>query len=111
MKSKTFVAEEEARRHEIEQQKQGTPLSIGGHIPTTSYDRTKAWLANRAKKAAALRMEAASRFTTIQIPGLELVKRAPHVELPKCASIGDVVEDVGYLGNKIVQRIKRIVGV
>jgi len=111
MKSKQFVAEEEARRHEIEQQKQGTPLSIGGHIPKTNYANTLAWITERSKQAAKLRMEAAARFMTVGVPGMEPLKRAPQVAPPKQAQVGDVVEDRGFLNGKIVQRIKRIVGV
>jgi hypothetical protein len=111
MKSKQFIAEEEARRFEIEQQKQGTPFSIGGHIPQTNYANTLKWITERSRQAAELRMQEASRFTTFVIPGMEPVKRAPQVAPSKPASIGDVVEDKGFLNGKIVQRIKRIVGV
>jgi hypothetical protein len=112
MKSKAQVSEEHARREAIESRNQGESIpTIGGHIPQTSYEMTKAWLNNRSKKAAALRMESAKRFITMQVPGMEPAPRAPYVPPTNPADIGDVVEDKGYLGNKVVQRIKRIVGV
>jgi hypothetical protein len=112
MKSKLISSQEEARRLEIESQRQGQTLeTIGGHIPQTSFDRTKAWLNARSKKAAQLRMQDASRVETVQL--MEPAKRAPYVAPPKPAEIGDIVESVcidGFTG-KIVNRIKRIVGI
>jgi hypothetical protein len=110
MKSKVQVSEEAAMREAIDRQNQSTSaMVIGGHIPATSYKTTLEWLTERSKKAAALRMRDASRYETVAIS--EPIKFAPKTEPPKPAEIGDVVEDRGYVGNKIVQRIKRIVGV
>jgi hypothetical protein len=109
MKSKTFVAEEEAKRHEIEQQKQGPSQMVIGGGPKTTFEQTKAWLSERSRKAAKLRLTEAARYGTIQAG--DPLKFAPKVQPEKPAEMGDVVEDKGYLGNKIVQRIKRIVGV
>jgi hypothetical protein len=109
MKSKQFVAEEEAKRFEIEQRRQGESLLVIGGGPKTSFERTKAWLTERNQKAARNRLALAARYETIAVS--EPIKLAPKKEPPKPPEIGDVVEDKGYLGNKVFQRIRRIVGV
>lgn len=106
------ISEEQLKRESIDRQDQReTAMTIGGSIATTSYDRTKAWLADRSKKAAALRMEAATRF--VAMPLGEPLRFAPKIDPPKPADIGDVVESVSVDGftNKVVNRIKRMVGV
>jgi hypothetical protein len=108
------ISEEQLTREAIDRQDQReTAMTIGGSIPTTSYDRTKAWLHARSKQAAKLRMEVASRYVTTLIPGIEPVKRAPYVAPPKPAEVGDIVESTCVDGftNKVINRIKRIVGV
>jgi hypothetical protein len=92
MKSKAqVVSEEQAKRDAIDRENQGEPLStIGGHIPQTSFERTQAWLNERSKKAAALRMEAASRSVTV--PMAEPIKLARREE-PSKPEWGDEVAD------------------
>ena len=114
MKSKAQVVnEEQAKRDVIDRQKQGeSAMVIGGpshHIKQTTFEKTQAWLSERSKQAAKNRMALASRYEPVAI--CEPIKLAPRLDPPKPAVIGDVVEDKGYVGNKVVQRIKRIVGV
>jgi hypothetical protein len=114
MKSKLISSQEEARRLEIESKRQGTPFSIGGSISTTSFDRTLAWLRERSAQAAQRRMADAQRIVTVPPPaGMEPPKRAPYVAPKKPAEIGDVIESVMVDGfsNRVVNRIKRIVGI
>jgi hypothetical protein len=92
MKSKSqAVSEEQARRDAIGSQKQGTSsMVIGGHIPDTSYDTTLAFITERSKKAAALRMQEAQRIVTVAV--LPLRPEQPKAE-PVKPEWGDEVAD------------------
>jgi hypothetical protein len=103
MKSKSQV-EEQARRDAIDRQNRSTSeMVIGGHIPATSYETTLAFITERNRKAAALRMQEAKRFETIAVAPLK--PEQPKTE-PVKPEWGDEVADT--ILNPITGKVKKV---